>query len=180
MKTIHLANVACGFHASDFSIKNETVRFAKANNVLVGAHPSLPDRQGFGRREMAMCSFRMFCKYYALTDQQGELASCFIYQVGALTGFLVAHGMSLNQIKPHGATYGMTARDPSLARAAVGAAKTFGVAFMGLAGSCHQVEARKLGVPFIAVRVCLSRNGHLTKRCGAQKARPRPAVGGER
>ncbi|KAI0667168.1 lactam utilization protein lamb [Trametes maxima] len=136
MKTIHLANVACGFHASDFSIMNETVRLAKANNVLVGAHPSLPDRQGFGRREMFM--------------YPGELASCFIYQVGALTGFLVAHGMSLNHIKPHGAIYGMTARDPVLARAAVGVAKTFGVAFMGLAGTCHQVEARKLGVPFIA------------------------------
>ena len=77
MKTIHLANVACGFHASyaifklhealvltmhglrDFSIMNETVRLAKANNVLVGAHPSLPDRQGWGRREMAMEPVRL-------------------------------------------------------------------------------------------------------------------------
>ncbi|KAI8976309.1 lactam utilization protein lamb [Trametes punicea] len=136
MKTIHLANVACGFHASDFSIMNETVRLAKANDVLVGAHPSLPDRQGFGRREMAM--------------EPDELASCFIYQVGALTGFLVAHGLTLNHIKPHGAVYGMTARDPALARAAVGVAKTFGVPFMGLAGTCHQSAAEELGVRFIA------------------------------
>ena len=41
-------------NCSDFSIMNETVQLAKANNVLVGAHPSLPDRQGWGRREMAM------------------------------------------------------------------------------------------------------------------------------
>ncbi|CDO72567.1 hypothetical protein BN946_scf184983.g50 [Trametes cinnabarina] len=136
MKTIHLANVACGFHASDFSIMNETVRLAKANNVLVGAHPSLPDRQGFGRREMKM--------------EPGELASCFIYQVGALLGFLVAHDVKLNHIKPHGAVYGMTARDPALARAAVGVAKTFGVPFMGLAGTHHQKAAEELGVPFIA------------------------------
>ncbi|KAJ8495554.1 hypothetical protein ONZ51_g1645 [Trametes cubensis] len=121
MKTIHLANIACGFHASDFSIMNETVRLAKTNNVRIGAHPSLPDRQGFGRREMAM--------------EPDELASCFIYQVGALMGFLVAHGLTLNHIKPHGAVYGMTARDPALARAAVGVAKTF---------------AKELGVPFIA------------------------------
>ncbi|KAJ2985610.1 hypothetical protein NUW54_g10096 [Trametes sanguinea] len=44
----------------------------------------------------------------------------------------------------------MTARDPALARAAVGVAKTFGVPFMGLAGTCHQSAAEELGVPFIA------------------------------
>lgn len=71
MKTIHLANIACGFHASsalftyssgnllilrlrDFAVMNKTVALAKKYNVLVGAHPSLPDRQGFGRREMAI------------------------------------------------------------------------------------------------------------------------------
>ncbi|KAH9850512.1 lactam utilization protein lamb [Lenzites betulinus] len=136
MKNIHLANVACGFHASDFSIMNHTVQLAKVNNVLVGAHPSLPDKQGFGRREMTM--------------EPDELASCFIYQVGALTGFLLAHGMTLNHIKPHGAVYGMTARDAALAHAAVGVAKTFNVPFMGLAGTCHQDAASELGVPFIA------------------------------
>ncbi|KAI0739996.1 LamB/YcsF family protein [Daedaleopsis nitida] len=136
MKTIHLANVACGFHASDFSIMNTTVKIAKENNVLVGAHPSLPDRQGWGRREMVM--------------EPDELASCFIYQVGALTGFLALHGVSLNHIKPHGAVYGMTARDMALARAVVGVAKLFNVPFMGLAGTCHQVACTELGVPFIA------------------------------
>ncbi|TBU42613.1 LamB/YcsF family protein [Dichomitus squalens] len=136
MRTIHLANVACGFHASDFSIMNETVLLAKANTVLVGAHPSLPDRQGWGRREMAM--------------EPDELASCFVYQVGALTGFLKLHGMKLNHIKPHGAVYGMSARDLALARAVVGVAKLYDVPFMGLAGTCHQTAARELSVPFIA------------------------------
>jgi len=136
MKTIHLANVACGFHASDFSIMNKTVLLAKENGVLVGAHPSLPDRQGFGRREMKM--------------EPDELASCFIYQVGALTGFLRTYGMPLNHIKPHGIIYGMSSRDMDLARASVGVAKTFGVPFMGLAGTCHQEAAKELGVPFIA------------------------------
>ncbi|OBZ73033.1 Lactam utilization protein lamB [Grifola frondosa] len=136
MRTIHLANIACGFHASDFTIMNKTVLLAKANNVLIGAHPSLPDRQGFGRREMSM--------------EPDELASCFLYQVGALCGFLTCHGLPLNHIKPHGAVYGMTARDMSLARAAVGVARTFNVAFMGLAGTCHQAAAKELGVKFIA------------------------------
>ena len=52
MPAIHIANVACGFHASDFNHMRATVQLAKAHSVQVGAHPSLPDRQGFGRREM--------------------------------------------------------------------------------------------------------------------------------
>ncbi|KAI0925357.1 hypothetical protein AcW1_002964 [Taiwanofungus camphoratus] len=136
MKTIHLANVACGFHASDFNIMDKTVALAKQHGVLVGAHPSLPDKQGWGRREMAI--------------EPDELAACFIYQVGALCGFLTRHGVPLNHIKPHGAIYGMTARDMSLARAAVGVAKTFGVPYMGMAGTCHEAAAKELDVPFIA------------------------------
>ncbi|EGN97304.1 hypothetical protein SERLA73DRAFT_183982 [Serpula lacrymans var. lacrymans S7.3] len=144
MKTIHLANIACGFHAGDFSVMNQAVIYAKENNVLVGAHPSLPDLQGFGRREMAI--------------QPDELASCFIYQVGALNGFLKRHGLLMNHIKPHGSVYGQTSRDIELARAAVGVAKTFndsaaqpgGIAFMGLPGTAHQQAAEELGVPFIA------------------------------
>ena len=88
MPAIHIANVACGFHASDFNHMRATVRLAKAHGVEVGAHPSLPDRQGFGRREMKI--------------GRDELANCLIYQIGALKGFLEAEGMALNHIKPHG------------------------------------------------------------------------------
>ncbi|KAF4622283.1 hypothetical protein D9613_009037 [Agrocybe pediades] len=137
MKHIHLANIACGFHASDFSVMNATVALAKENNVVIGAHPSLPDLQGFGRREMAI--------------EPDELKSCFIYQVGALTGFLKLHGLRLNHIKPHGAVYGQTSRSLPLARAVVEVAKVFGddVAFVGIAGSAHQTAAEELGVKFI-------------------------------
>ncbi|KAG9220297.1 hypothetical protein CCMSSC00406_0006362 [Pleurotus cornucopiae] len=145
MKTIHLANVACGFHASDFSIMDKTVEFAKENGVLVGAHPSLPDRQGFGRREMDI--------------SPAELVSCFVYQVGALTGFLKRHDLPLNHIKPHGAIYGQASRSIELARAAVQVVKIFSteeanggqrVAFVGLAGTAHQQAAEEAGVKFIA------------------------------
>jgi len=121
---------------SDFSIMDTTVKLAKENGVLVGAHPSLPDRQGFGRREMKM--------------EPDELAACFVYQVGALHGFLIRHGLKMNHLKPHGSVYGMTARDMDLARAVVDVAKSFGVSFMGLAGTCHQLAAEELDVPFIA------------------------------
>ena len=61
MRTIHLANIACGFHAGDFTIMRQTVDLAVTNNVLIGAHPSLPDRQGFGRREMSIGPVRPSC-----------------------------------------------------------------------------------------------------------------------
>ena len=54
MPLIDVANVACGFHASDPNHMRKTVKLAKKNNVKVGAHPSLPDLQGFGRREMKL------------------------------------------------------------------------------------------------------------------------------
>ena len=96
MPLIDVANVACGFHASDFNHMRATVRLAKRHGVKVGAHPSLPDLQGFGRREMKI--------------GREELANCLIYQIGALKAFLDAEGMALNHIKPHGALYGMAAR----------------------------------------------------------------------
>jgi 5-oxoprolinase (ATP-hydrolysing) subunit A len=69
MPLFSVANVACGFHASDFSHMRATVRLAKKYGVKVGAHPSLPDLQGFGRREMKI-------------SREG-LANCIIYQVSA-------------------------------------------------------------------------------------------------
>jgi UPF0271 protein len=124
MPLVDLANVACGFHASDFEHMHATVRLAKRHGVKVGAHPSLPDRQGFGRRAMAM--------------RRDELADCILYQVGALTAFLRAEGLELHHIKPHGALYGMAARDPEVAHAICDAASVFGVPVLGMAGTEHE------------------------------------------
>ena len=124
MPAIHIANVACGFHASDFNHMRATVQLAKACGVQVGAHPSLPDRQGFGRREMKI--------------GREELANCLIYQIGALKGFLEAEGMSLNHIKPHGSLYGMAARDPEMAHAVCDAADVFKAPLLGMIGTEHE------------------------------------------
>lgn len=124
MPLIDTANVACGFHGSDFNHMRETVRLAKAHDVTVGAHPSLPDLQGFGRREMAI--------------SREELANCILYQVGALSGFLAAEGLKLSHIKPHGSLYGMTARSPELAHAVADVADVFRVPIFGLAGTAHE------------------------------------------
>ncbi len=136
MPLIDVANVACGFHASDFNHMRSTVRLAKKHGVKVGAHPSLPDLQGFGRREMKI--------------SREELANCIIYQVGALTGFLAAEGMALNHIKPHGSLYGMAARMEEMAHAVCDAADVFKVPLMGMINTCHEKIYPARGHKFIA------------------------------
>ena len=136
MPLICLANVACGFHASDFNHMRTTVRLARHHGVRVGAHPSLPDLQGFGRREMRM--------------SRQELANCIIYQVGALKGFLDAEGVVLNHIKPHGALYGMAARDEAVAHAICDAADIFKTPIMGMIGTQHEIVYGARGHSLIA------------------------------
>jgi UPF0271 protein len=136
MPHIHVANVACGFHASDFNHMRNTVQLAKQHGVKVGAHPSLPDLQGFGRREMKM--------------GREETANCLIYQIGALKGFLEAEGMELNHIKPHGSLYGMAARLEDIAHAVADAADVFQVPIYGVINSLHETVYPARGHRFVA------------------------------
>ncbi|MDQ7784572.1 MAG: 5-oxoprolinase subunit PxpA [Desulfomonilaceae bacterium] len=103
MKYITSANVACGFHAGDSSVMKRTVGLAKEFGVQVGAHPGLPDLQGFGRREMNLTSDEIYCDV--------------VYQVGALKAFVEAAGMKLHHVKPHGSLYGMAHRREDVASA---------------------------------------------------------------
>jgi len=136
MPYITIANVACGFHASDPSVMARTVRLAKQYGVRVGAHPSLPDLQGFGRREMKM--------------RPDELTDCIVYQVGALKGFLEREEMQLFHVKPHGALYGMAARSAEVAEAVAKAVKVFGVPVLGMAGTMHEKVYPAAGLRFIS------------------------------
>ena len=136
MPLISMANIACGFHASDPNHMRNTVRMAKAHGVRVGAHPSLPDLQGFGRRAMAV-------------DRE-ELANILIYQIGALAGFLRCEGMELSYIKPHGAIYGMAARDAEVAHAICDAADVFDVPLLGMKGTLHEKVYTERGRVFVA------------------------------
>ena len=137
MPHITVANVACGFHASDPVVMRNTVCLAQKHGVKVGAHPSYPDLQGFGRREMKM-------------DPE-ELTACIIYQVGALKGFLETNGMELNHIKPHGSLYGVSSRDEAVANAVADAAEAFGgVPLLGMANTVHEDVYTKRGLPFVA------------------------------
>ena len=136
MPLIDVANVACGFHASDYNHMRATVQLAKRHGVRVGAHPSLPDLQGFGRREMKI--------------GREEMANCIIYQIGALKGFLQAEGMELNHIKPHGSLYGMAARQEDIAHAICDAADVFNVPLFGMIGTLHETIYPARGHVFLS------------------------------
>jgi len=117
------ANIACGFHAGDPATMQRTVQLAVAKGVAVGAHPGLPDLQGFGRRPLAISA--------------GEAYGMTLYQVGALAAFARAAGGRLRHVKPHGALYNMAARDRVLANAIAAAVHAFdpGLILVGLSGS---------------------------------------------
>ena len=137
MPLIDIANVACGFHASDPNHIRKTVELAKKNNVKVGAHPSLPDLQGFGRREMKLSNL--------------EIKNIIMYQVGALKSFLDEQEMQLNHIKPHGALYGMASKDEEVARAIADAVAVFQVSVFGMVNTCHEkVYKYERGLDFVA------------------------------
>ena len=136
MPLIDVANVACGFHASDYNHMRSTVQLAKQHGVKVGAHPSLPDLQGFGRREMKI--------------GREEMTNCLIYQIGALKGFLQAEGMELNHIKPHGSLYGMAARMEDIAHAICDAADIFKVPLFGMIGTLHETIYQARGHKFLS------------------------------
>lgn len=101
LNTVGAANVACGFHGGDPLVMANTVRLAKAAGVGIGAHPSFPDLQGFGRRPMRLAA--------------DELAAVVVYQVGALIGVAQAQGMRVSHVKPHGAMNNMACEDAAMA-----------------------------------------------------------------
>jgi UPF0271 protein len=97
------ANIACGFHAGDPATMRQTVQWCLEKGVKIGAHPGLPDKQGFGRREMSITP-----------DEAYEMT---VYQIGALSAFVQAQGGKLHHVKPHGALYNMAAKSRELAAA---------------------------------------------------------------
>lgn len=128
------ANVACGCHAGDPLVMEQTVAAAHAVGAAVGAHPGYPDLVGFGRRNMA-CTPK-------------EVKAYVQYQMGALMAFTNAHGMKLQHCKPHGALYNTAAKDMDLAMAIAEAVYSVDkdVILLGLAGSKMLEAGRHIGL----------------------------------
>jgi len=132
MPYISSANIACGFHAGDPMWMRRTVSLAEQAGVAVGAHPSLPDLMGFGRREMKV------------TPQ--EVKNYVIYQIGALQAF--TQTKRLQHVKPHGALYNMGAVNVEIARAVAEGIHEVDdeLILVGLAGSVWIEVGQQLGL----------------------------------
>jgi UPF0271 protein len=135
MPLITSATIACGFHAGDPATAYAALAAAARHKVQAGAHPGFPDREHFGRRELAR------------TEQQ-IFEDC-LYQVGALSGLARAVGRPLRHLKPHGALYNLACREESYARPVVEVAVLFQLHLLGLPGSRLQAVSRDR-CPFVA------------------------------
>jgi UPF0271 protein len=113
LQLVDSANVACGFHAGDPLVMRKTVATAKQHGVSIGAHPSFPDLQGFGRRRIDMAP--------------AEVEAMVVYQIGALHGIAAAEGHRVTHVKPHGALNNLACENLDLARCIARAVRAAGV-----------------------------------------------------
>src|SRR5262249_3008138 len=133
MPFISSANVACGFHGGDPHVIRKTVALALKHGVAIGAHPSLPDLMGFGRRVMDLTP--------------AELKDYFCYQMGAVREFCRAAGVELQHVKPHGILYNMAESQEVFAQAIGESARESGerLILMTLASGKFDGHCRKMG-----------------------------------
>jgi len=134
MPYISSANIACGYHAGDENTMKQTVELCKRYNVAVGAHPSFPDKENFGRTDMLL--------------HPGEIYEMIIKQINCLEKFAAEADVPVHHVKPHGALYNMAARDKGLAPFVALALLDTNPKYIlyGLSGSYLIKEAKNLGL----------------------------------
>lgn len=134
MDYVSSANVACGFHAGDADTMRATVDAALEKSVAVGAHPSFPDREDFGRRD--------------LTVSPGDVYSIVAEQINIFRAVCQAAGAEMRHVKPHGALYNLAARDDETAEAIAKAVYDIDprLILYGLSGSNSISAADRIGL----------------------------------
>ncbi|TQI79492.1 UPF0271 protein [Serratia fonticola] len=134
LQLVSSANIACGFHAGDAQTMRQSVRWAMQYGVAIGAHPSFPDRENFGRTHMQLPSETVFAQM--------------VYQLGALAAITRAEGGTMVHVKPHGMLYNQAAVEPALADAIARAVLAVDPALrlVGLAGSELIRAGERLGL----------------------------------
>lgn len=129
------ANVACGGHASDPETMVQTLKLAKENGVVVGAHPGYNDKEGFGRRIIPM--------------QPVEIGHMVAAQIGTLQALASVVGTDVKYVKPHGALGNLCAANREVADAVVAATRKVdpSLALLAISGMQLEVAARAAGMP---------------------------------
>ena len=128
------ANIACGFHAGDPVRMARSVALCRRHGVAIGAHPSYPDRAGFGRRAMSL--------------PPEDVYQLVLYQAGALAAIARTQQLRLAHVKPHGALYNRAAAERPVADAIARAVRDLdpALSLVGLANSALPEAARALGL----------------------------------
>ena len=134
MPLISSANIACGYHAGDADTMKRTVELAIKHNVAIGAHPGYADRENFGRTPLNLPA--------------AEVEDLVSDQIAALSRIAQAAGSRLKHVKPHGALYNQSAKDPELAAVIAKAVKQVEakLVLFGLSGSHSISEAERIGL----------------------------------
>ena len=137
MPYITSVNIACGFHAGDPNVMYDTVKAALSFKLKIGAHPGFMDKEGFGRRNIAVSEHDVYCLV--------------LYQIGALDAVVKAKGGILHHVKPHGALYNMAAENRRLADAISKAILDYNphLKLFGLPNSELSISAAAHGVHFL-------------------------------
>jgi UPF0271 protein len=141
MPLISSANIACGGHAGDDDIMRRTVELALKYNVAIGAHPSYPDKENFGRKDLIDVSIRA-----------ADLAEILLDQVNRLENICAEFGANLHHIKPHGALYNRAAWDGLVSsHICVSLLAIDPKLFLyGLSGSKMKVAAESVNIKFVS------------------------------
>lgn len=127
-------NLACGFHAGDPHTMHIMVQSALAKGVAIGAHPSYPDKEHFGRVSVSMTG--------------RDIYDIVLYQLGSLQALLQVNNATMHHVKPHGALYNDAAKDPLVAESIVSAVFDFNphLILYCLSGSVLIATAKEKGL----------------------------------
>lgn len=147
-------SIACGGHAGDDETMLATIHAAHARSVLLGAHPSYPDREGFGRSRANVSN--------------EELEQSLLLQVRRLMAIACQHGAPVSHLKPHGSLYNDAAKDQVLADIVVSLCQRTEIpALIGPPNAMLESAARHAGLDYIAEAFAdrtYEADGHLTPR----------------
>ena len=132
-------NVACGGHAGDDEMMAAMVLMAKDKGVSIGAHPSFPDKENFGRKEME-------------DIDPNDLNDSIRDQIEKLVDIASEHEMELTHVKPHGALYNLAVNNEEISQTIAEAIIDVDSSYkaVGLAGSKMLTVFDALGLDTIS------------------------------
>jgi UPF0271 protein len=140
MPYISSVNIACGYHAGDTDTMKRTVELALKHNVAIGAHPSYPDRENFGRTDLIDVTLRY-----------EDIPSIIIEQLLQLQEICKQAGTKLHHVKPHGALYNRAAWDGCVSGFICTGIEGVDASLLlyGLSGSEMKTEADAYNIRFV-------------------------------